>query len=175
MQKDFRHRVNFSISISPIRVFKDNQCLGVMSTDQARQMAFDQGLDLVEIVPNAKPPVCHIMDFGKFKYEQKIKDKEKAKKQREQTVSLKEIRLSPSIGIHDLDIKIKQAKEFLSENKKVQLNMKFSFRELNTSKEIGMKSINHFVDSLKEFSSVEFGPKFEGSKLIVRLANFNKG
>lgn len=170
MQKDFRHRINFSIRVSPVRVYKNDQCLGVIPTDNARQMALDEGLDLVEMVPNAKPPVCHIMDFGKFKYEQKIKEKEKAKKQREQTVSLKEIRLSPSIDTHDLDVKIKQAKEFLEDSKKVQLNMKFSFRELNTSKEIGMKSINHFVDSLKEVSAVEFGPKFEGSKLIVRLA-----
>lgn len=173
MQKDFRHRVNFSIRISPIRVYKEGQCLGVLQTDIARQMAIDEGLDLVEMVPNAKPPVCHIMDYGKYKYEQKIKDKEKAKKQREQTISLKEIRLSPSIDSHDLDVKIKQAKEFLEDNKKVQLNMKFSYREMQTSKDIGFKSINYFIDQLKENSSVEFGPKFEGSKLIVRLTNLN--
>ncbi len=66
MQKDFRYRINFSIRFSPVRVYKDGQCLGVMQTDVARQMALDEGLDLVEIAPNAKPPVCHIMDFGKF-------------------------------------------------------------------------------------------------------------
>ena len=173
MQKDFRHRVNFSIRISPIRVYKDGQCLGVLQTDIARQMAIDEGLDLVEIVPTAKPPVCHIMDYGKYKYEQKIKEKEKAKKQREQVISLKEIRLSPSIDNHDLDVKIKQAKEFLEDKKKVQLNMKFSYREMQTSQDIGFKSINYFVEQVKEISSVEFGPKFEGSKLIVRLATLS--
>lgn len=171
MHKDFKYRVNYNIRISPVRVFRNNECLGIMSTEEARQIAFNDGLDLVEIAPTARPPVCHIMDFGKFKYEQKIKDKEKAKKQREQAVSLKEIRLSPSIGMHDLEIKIKQAKEFLEDNKKVQLNMKFSYREMQTSKDIGFESINHFIENLKEISSVEFGPKFEGSKLIARLTN----
>jgi len=173
MQKDFGHRINFSIRISPIRVYKDGECLGIMSTDQARQIALDEGLDLVEMAATAKPPVCHIMDYGKFKYEQKIKDKEKVRKQREQSVLLKGIRLTPSIEIHDLETKIKQAKDFLKEGKKVQLNMKFSFRELQTSKEIGLSNINHFVESLKEFSQVEFGPKFEGNKLIVRLTNLD--
>jgi len=173
MQKDFGHRINFSIRISPIRVYKDGECLGIMSTDEARQIALDEGFDLVEMAATAKPPVCHIMDYGKFKYEQKIKDKEKVRKQREQSVLLKGIRLTPSIEIHDLETKIKQAKDFLKEGKKVQLNMKFSFRELQTSKEIGLSNINHFVESLKEFSQVEFGPKFEGNKLIVRLTNLD--
>lgn len=173
MQKDFGHRINFSIRISPIRVYKDGECLGIMSTDQARQIALDEGLDLVEMAATAKPPVCHIMDYGKFKYEKKIKDKEKVRKQREQSVLLKGIRLTPSIEIHDLETKIKQAKDFLEEGKKVQLNMKFSFRELQTSKEIGLKNINYFVESLKGFSQVEFGPKFEGNKLIVRLTNLD--
>ena len=170
MQKDFKHRINFYIRISPVRVYKNGECLGVMPTDDARKLALDEDLDLVELIPNAKPPVCHIMDFGKFKYEQKIKEKEKNRKQREQVVSLKEIRLSPSIELHDLDFKIKQAKEFLADSKKVQLNMKFSYREMNLSKEVGLKLINHFVDSLKTLCVVEFGPKFEGNKLIARFA-----
>ena len=86
---------------------------------------------------------------------------------------MKEIRLSPSIGTHDLEIKIKQAKEFLEDNKKVQLNMKFSYREMQTSQDIGFKSINYFIEQLKEISNVEFGTKFESSKLIVRLTNLN--
>ena len=93
------HRVNFQIKVPQVRVVRDEEQLGVMSTDQARKMASDDGLDLVEIVPNSKPPVCKIMDYGRFKYEQKLKVKESAKRQRETQIQLKEIRLRPKSGM----------------------------------------------------------------------------
>ena len=92
-RREDHNRVNWQIKVPQVRVVRDEEQLGVMSTDIARKMAMDEGLDLVEIAPTAKPPVCRIMDFGRFKYEQNLKKKEAAKKQRESQVQIKEIRL----------------------------------------------------------------------------------
>ena len=100
-------RVNWHIKSSQVRVVKDEEQLGIMSSDQARKIAQEAGLDLVEIAPQAKPPVCRIMDYGRFKYEQQIKKKEAAKKQRESVTHLKELRLRPCIAEHDSEVKIK--------------------------------------------------------------------
>ena len=108
-----RLRVNFQIRIPQVRVMQNGEQLGIMPTEKARNLAYDQGLDLVEMVPNANPPVCHILDYSKYKYEQKVKHKDHMKKQREMVQAVKEIRLSPAIGQHDLDIKIKHIIEFL--------------------------------------------------------------
>lgn len=113
-----RLRVNFQIRIPQVRVMQNGEQLGIMPTEKARNLAYDQGLDLVEMVPNANPPVCHILDYSKYKYEQKVKHKDHMKKQREMVQAVKEIRLSPAIGQHDLDIKIKHIIEFLNEEKK---------------------------------------------------------
>jgi len=164
-----RLRVNFQIRIPQVRVMQNGEQLGVMPTDRARNLAYDQGLDLVEMVPNANPPVCHIIDYSKYKYEQKVKQKEQMKKQREMVQAVKEIRLSPAIGQHDLDIKIKQILEFLNDDKKVQISMKFRSREMQ-HKEVGFEKINQILDKCKELSNIELSPKFEGSKLICRLA-----
>lgn len=164
-----RLRVNFQIRVPQVRVIKDGQQLGLMPTEKARNLAYDQGLDLVEMVPNAHPPVCHIIDYSKYKYEQKVKQKEQMKKQREMIQTVKEIRLSPAIGQHDLDIKIKQILEFLNDDKKVQIFMKFRSREMQ-HKEVGFEKINQILDKCKELANIEFQPKFEGSKLICRLS-----
>ena len=105
-QKDRREdqtRVNWQIRAAQVRVVRDEEQLGVMPIDQARKMAMDEGMDLVEIAPTAKPPVCRIMDYGRFKYEQNIKKKDAAKKQRESQVQVKEIRLRPAIQDHDIE------------------------------------------------------------------------
>ncbi len=164
-----RLRVNFQIRIPQVRVFQNGDQLGIMPTEKARNLAFDQGLDLVEMVPNAHPPVCHILDYSKYKYEQKVKHKEHMKKQREMVQIVKEIRLSPAIGQHDLDIKIKHIIEFLADDKKVQISMKFRSREMQ-HKDVGFEKINQILEKCKEFALVELHPKFEGSKLICRLA-----
>ena len=164
-----RLRVNFQIRIPQVRVIQNGEQLGIMPTDKARNIAYDQGLDLVEMVPNAHPPVCHILDYSKYKYEQKVKHKEHMKKQREMVQIVKEIRLSPSIGQHDLDIKIKHIFEFIANDKKVQIFMKFRSREMQ-HKDVGFEKINQILEKCKELAVVELQPKFEGSKLICRLA-----
>lgn len=164
-----RFRVNFQIRVPQVRVVQNGEQLGLMPAEKARNLAYDQGLDLVEMVPNAHPPVCHILDYSKYKYEQKVKQKEHMKKQREMTQCVKEIRLSPSIGEHDLDTKIKHILEFLKEDKKVQIYMKFRSREMQ-HKDVGFVKINSVLEKCKELSIVELHPKFEGSKLICRLA-----
>lgn len=169
MSDNNRLRVNFQIRVPQVRVVKDGQQLGVMPTEKARNLAYDQDLDLVEMVPNAHPPVCHILDYSKYKYEQKVKHKEHMKKQREMVQAVKEIRLSPAIGQHDLDIKIKHIIEFLADDKKVQISMKFRSREMQ-HKDVGFEKINQILEKCKELAAVELHPKFEGSKLICRLA-----
>lgn len=164
-----RLRVNFQIRIPQVRVMQDGKILGVLPTEKARNMAFDLGLDLVEIVPNASPPVCHILDYSKYKYEQKMKIKENNKKQRETAQILKEIRLSPAIGKHDLETKIKHIIEFLQDEKKVQITMKFRSREMQ-HKEVGFEKINIILEQCKQICLVESNPKFEGSRLVCRLA-----
>jgi translation initiation factor IF-3 len=119
-RREDQNRVNWQIRVPQVRVVRDEEQLGIMPTDQARKLAMDEGLDLVEIAPTAKPPVCRIMDYGRFKYEQNIKKKEASKKQRESQVQLKEIRLRPAIQEHDIETKLNQAKKFLEEKSKLE-------------------------------------------------------
>lgn len=168
--KNFRYRINYNIKSRQVRVFKDNQLVGIMQTDQAIRMAMDQDLTLVEMVANANPPVCHIVDFGKFMYEEKIKEKEKIKKQRDSVVAIKEIRLSPVISQHDIETKLKSALAFLEENKKVQFNMQFKSRQIVTNRDNGMVIMQQLLSGCNLKSIVEYGPKFEGNKLICRIA-----
>src|SRR4030088_3268262 len=121
------HRINDQIRLSPIRVVdQDGKMLGVIPTSEAMRTAMDAGLDLVEVAPNERPPVCRIMDFGKFKYSQK----KRASKQKQHQVQVKEIRVRPKTGDHDIDVKVKRAREFLEHKDKVQVNVLFRGREL---------------------------------------------
>ena len=163
-----RFRVNFQIRIPNIRVVHEGKQLGIMPTDKARNMAMDLGLDLVEMVPTANPPVCHIMDYGKYKYEQKIKAKENLKKQKESIQETKELRFNPSIENHDLEIKCKHIREFIESGKKVQIVMKFRTREF-INKEVGLQKFNKIVEMCKDVAETEYGPKFEGNKFICRI------
>lgn len=167
--KNFRYRINYNIKSKQVRVFKEQKPLGIMPTEQAIRMAFDEDLSLVELVPNANPPICHILDYGKFIFEEKIKEKEKLKKQRESLVVIKEIRLSPVISEHDIETKLKNAITFLEENKKVQLNMQFKSRQIVTNKENGFSIMEKFLLGCNTKGIVEYGPKFEGNKLICRI------
>lgn len=161
-------RINWQIRIPQIRVVKDEEQLGIMSPDEARKIAQELELDLVEIVPTARPPVCRIMDYGKYKYEKKVKDKEQARKQRESQVELKELRLSVSIAEHDVETKINQAKKFLSEGDKVQFNLKISGRQM-AHKDQGFVVISRIVDSLKDIANIDKAPKLEGNRIICCL------
>lgn len=163
-------RVNWQIRVPQVRLIKDDKQLGVMSTDKARKLAEESGLDLVEVAPEARPPVCKIIDFGRFKYELQIKKKEQLKRQKEAQIHLKELRLRPTIEKHDVEVKISQAKKFLEDGMKVQLNLLFKGQREIAHKEQGFSVINNMIKSLEEFSILDKSPKFDGNKIICRLA-----
>lgn len=173
MKDNIKVRINFQIRVPNVRVIQDGNQLGIMPIEKARNLAYDIGLDLVEMVPNANPPVCQIMDFGKYKYEQKIKQKEALKRQKELVQEVKELRFSPAIDNHDLQIKCKHIKEFLESDKKVQIVMKFRSREM-ANKDIGLQKFNTIIEACKDFSETELEPRFDGNKFICRLTPLKK-
>ena len=127
-------------------------------------------LDLVKIAPTAKPPVCRIMDYGKYKFDQAKKEKEARKKQK--TVDVKELRLSPSIDTHDVQVKVKKANEFLKDGDKVKISIRFRGREIGHSK-VGMQIMEDFAKATEEFGTVDKQPKMEGKSLVMFLAPKN--
>ena len=138
--------------------------LGVMQLKQAIQMAKDEGLDLIEISPNTNPPVCKIMDMGKYKYDLQKKANQAKKKQK--IVSLKEIKLRPGTEIHDYNFKIKNAKKFISKGDKVKFTVKFKGREMQHI-ELGKDLMKRIIDDTKDIGKVETHPKFEGRQMIM--------
>ena len=162
-------RVNYYIKAPMVRVVRDGQQLGIHPIEQARRLAQDANLDLVELVPNAHPPVCGILDFGKYKFEQKIKEKEAARKQKESQQQLKEIRLSHSIADHDIEMKITQAKKFLDEGKMVQFNLKLKGQRELIHRDQGYAVMNRIVTALTNSGSVDRNPKMEGKSIVVRV------
>ena len=138
--------------------------LGVMQLKQAIQMAKDEGLDLIEISPNANPPVCKIMDMGKYKYDLQKKANQAKKKQK--IVSLKEIKLRPGTEIHDYNFKIKNAKKFLTKGDKVKFTVKFKGREMQHV-QLGKDLMNRIIEDTKDIGKVEVMPKFEGRQMIM--------
>lgn len=165
MTENFNYRINDKIKFSPVVLIDENgKNLGAIPTYKAKILALNVGLDLVEVAPNAKPPVCKIMDFGKFKYQQEIKQKKQVKKQ----VQTKEIRISCGIADHDLETKSKLANKFLVSGHRVQVRLEFRRRQ-NDHKELGFKIINRFVDGLKEVSSLSKSPILDGKFLNCLL------
>jgi len=165
MTENFNYRINDKIKFSPVILIDENgKNLGSVPTYKAKILALNVGLDLVEVAPNAKPPVCKIMDFGKFKYQQEIKQKKQVKKQ----VQLKEIRISSGITDHDLETKCKLANKFFVSGHKVQVRLEFRRRQ-NDHKELGFTAINKFIDNLKEVSSVSRPPVLDGRFLSCLL------
>jgi len=138
---------------------------GVRSTEEAIKLADEAGLDLVEVAPHASPPVCKILDYGKFKYEQK------KKQNRSKTASsvLKEIRVRPKIDPHDLGIKVKKARHFLEEGHKVQLTCLFRGREM-AHKELGVAVMDRVIEELKDLAKVERAARMEGRRMNLLLA-----
>ncbi|MFA0963767.1 translation initiation factor IF-3 [Roseivirga sp. BDSF3-8] len=161
------YRVNERIRVPKVRVVGENVKVDIYDTDTARRMAQEQGLDLVEISPKADPPVCKIIDYSKFKYEQKKKQKEiKAKAQK--TV-VKEIRFGPNTDDHDFDFKLKHAMNFLKEGAKVKAYVHFAGRTI-VFKERGEILLLKFAQALEELGKVEQLPKLEGKRMTVILA-----
>ncbi len=138
-----------------------------MDIQKARQLAEDMGLDLVEISPEAKPPVCKILDFGKYRFEQSKKIKEAKKKQK--IVLTKEIRLRPKIEEHDYNTKLKQAIGFLEKGYKVKLSIRFKGREL-AHKDIGREIIERFINDVGEYGTPDFKPKFESRVFVTVIS-----
>jgi len=158
-------RVNSQIRISPIRVIaQDGAQLGVITTDEALNRARDAGLDLVEVAPNEKPPVCRIMDFGKYKYEKS----KKVGGQSHQTKT-KEIRLRPKTGEHDINVKVNQAINFLKHKDKVQVMVIFHGREMAHIDE-GRRVMENVLKTLSEYAKIEQQPLQQGKRMLAMLA-----
>ena len=159
--------INEQIRDKEIRLIgEDGQQLGIMSSKEAMKLAEEAGLDLVKIAPTANPPVCKIVDYGKYKYEQVRKEKEARKKQK--TVEIKEIRLSPNIDTNDLNTKISAARKFLSKGDKVKITLRFRGREMthmNNSKHI----LDDIAESLSDIAVVDKAPKVEGRSMTMFL------
>jgi translation initiation factor IF-3 len=138
--------------------------IGVMSAREALIRAYDVGLDLVEISPNAVPPVCKILDYGKYKYEQQKKANEARKKQK--VVEIKEIKVRPNIDDHDYDVKMKQMKNFIGEGDKVKVTLRFRGREM-AHQELGVKVLERIRNDLTELVKVEQMPKLENRQMVM--------
>lgn len=159
--------INEEIREREIRVISDSgEQLGVMSAKDAQVIANNKNLDLVMISPNANPPVCKIMDYGKYKYEQSRKEKESKKKQK--VVNIKEVRLRPGIESNDLNTKANQAIKFLKKGDKVKVELRFRGRELG-HKDIGKEVMLKFIDIVKEFGEPTKAPAFEGNNMVVMI------
>ncbi len=159
--------INEQIRDKEVRVIgADNEQLGVMSIQEARRLADEAGVDLVKIAPNAKPPVCRIVDYGKFKYEQLRKEKEARKKQK--TVEIKEIRLSPNIDTNDLNTKVNSAKKFLEKGNRVKVTLRFRGREM-AHMGASVHILTDFAEALGDVAVIDKQPKVEGRSMTMFL------
>jgi translation initiation factor IF-3 len=166
--KKSKHRINHAIRISEVRVIDEKgEMLGILPTKKAMVMADEKDLDLVEIAPNAKPPVCRIIDYGKFLYDLKKKEKDQKKKQVQP--QLKEIRFKWRTDTHDFNFKVRHAREFLENGDKVKASVMFRGREI-THKEIGRELLEKFVEELKDIAKPDMPIKMEGRNITVVLA-----
>ena len=161
-------RINHQIRIRQVRVIdEENKQLGIMDTADALALAVHKQLDLVEIAPNQRPPVCRIMDFGKFKYEEKKKEQANRRKQHNATV--KELRVRPGTGEHDLQTKVKRARQFLEGGDKVLVCCLFRGRQM-AHKEVGEQVIMEVVKHLGDIAKVESGVRQEGRRMVLLLS-----
>ena len=163
--KDRGPRSNNRITSSDVQVItNEGENLGILNTDEAIRRAKNEGLDLIEIAPNAKPPVCKIMDMGKYKYDAQKKANKAKKKQKK--IELKEIKLRPVTEVHDYTFKIKNAQKFLSKGDKVKFTIKFKGRELQHS-HLGDQLMNRIKEDTKEIGKIEMQPKFDSKQMIM--------
>ena len=165
------HQLNEEIRDKEVRLIgADGAQLGIVSAAQANAMAEEQGMDLVKISPNAVPPVCKIMDYSKFCFDQKKREKEAKKNQR--VVEVKEIRMSPSIDTNDLNTKVKAAQKFLQDGNRVKVSVRFRGREMAHTN-LGEKLLMDFADACTEIATMEKNPKLEGRFMAMFLAPKN--
>ena len=160
--------VNKRISAKSVRVITDNgEMLGVLQIEEALRMASDQGLDLVEVSPKANPPVCKIIDYGKYKYRVQKKQAEARKKQK--TFEVKEVKLRPGIEDHDYGVKLKSIQRFLSDGDKVKITLRFKGREM-AYQQRGMEILKKLESSIEQAAKIEQAPKLEGKHMIMVVA-----
>ncbi|HYZ31060.1 MAG TPA: translation initiation factor IF-3 [Crenalkalicoccus sp.] len=161
-------RVNEEIRVPQVRLIDQHgEMLGVMSAREALLRAYDVGMDLLEISPNAVPPVCKITDYGKFKYEQQKKANEARKKQK--IVELKEVKVRPNIDDHDYDVKMKQMKSFIGEGDKVKVTLRFRGREM-AHQDLGVRVLERIRGDLGDTIKVEQMPRLENRQMVMVLA-----
>jgi translation initiation factor IF-3 len=163
--KDKGPKSNNRITAPEVQVIgSDGDNIGILNTNEAISMAKEQGLDLIEIAPNAKPPVCKIIDMGKFKYDAQKKANVAKKKQK--IVLLKEIKMRPVTESHDYDFKVKNAKKFISKGDKVKFTIRFKGRELQHS-HLGRELMDKIKVDMQDIGKVELHPKFDGKQMIM--------
>ena len=166
--KEVRAIINELITSDEVRVIgADGEQVGVIPTAQAQALADEAGLDLVEVSPDAEPPVCRIMDYGKFRYEQSKKQQEAKKKQT--VVEVKEIKLRPKTEKHDLDFKVRNIRKFLENKNKVKVTLRFRGREIVYANSIGMDVLNKMGESLEDVADIIQPPMMEGRQMAMFL------
>lgn len=162
------HKINRFISNENVRVIlEDGEQLGVMTTKDAIELAQSRGVDLVEIAPNNDPPVCKIIDYGKFKYQEQKKKNEAKKKQK--VMETKEVKIRPGTGDHDYDVKLRNARKFISEGNRVKFSLRFKGREMEHSN-LGIAMLLRLKQDLIEVIRVEMEPKIEGRQAFLVVA-----
>ena len=162
------HQINEEILDSEIRLIgEDGEQLGIMSSDDAKKIAEERGYDLVKIAPNANPPVCRIMDYGKFRFEQSKKEKEARKNQK--TIEIKEIRMSPSIGENDFNTKLKNGQKFLADGDRVKVSIRFRGREMAHT-DIGVVLLKDYAAKCADLANMDKAPKLEGRNMSMFLS-----
>ena len=167
-KKDISLRTNEQITASEVRVISSNgKQLGIISIREALYHAEDEGFDLVEVSPDAKPPVCKIVDYGKLKYKEQKSKKEAKKKQK--TIEVKEIKMRPGINKHDYEVKIKALSKFISSGNKVKVSLRFRGREME-HQNLGMELLKKLTEEVSEYAKIEAPPKSEGKQIIMVLA-----
>lgn len=161
-------RINDQIRAKKVRVIaEDGEQLGIMDIRDALRLSDEHNLDLVEIAPNATPPVCRLMNYGKYKYEQSKREKESRKNQK--VIEVKELRVTPTTDVHDLEFKTNRAKEFLSRGNKVKFSVLFRGREIVHS-HLGQEILTGIAEKLSEVADLERAPKLEGRNMVMILA-----
>jgi translation initiation factor IF-3 len=159
--------VNEDIRVSPVRlVDEEGEQVGVVSLDEARGLAADRNLDMVEVAPNARPPVVRLMDYGRFKYEQAKAEKEA--KKRQHTVEVKEVKFRPKIEDHDFDFKTRHAREFIEQGNKVKVTIMFRYRELRRP-ELGVELLDRITEQLGDIAQVQSRSGLEGRNMTMML------
>ncbi len=161
-------QINEEITDKEVRLISnDGEQLGIVSAAQAQKLAAEKNLDLVKIAPQAKPPVCKIMDYGKYRFEQSKREKEAKKNQR--VIEIKEIRLSPNIDVHDFDTKVGHARKFLAAGNKIKVSIRFRGREM-THTDLGLSIMAQFAEKCADIAAVEKPAKLEGRQMLMFLA-----